>query len=434
MRRGLWFLLKLSLFVGAAVWLANHPGAVQIRWGDWQLDTSLAVLALLLLVILACTVWLTGLFVTAQAMILRANSERRLRRLQQGQTSLMRGLVAIASGNKAHASKEAKTTARLLGPHALSVWLAAESARLNGDAQQANDAYAQLQANPATAALGLRGLIEGAVAQGQHQTAQQLASSDAATALQKAPWLLATRFALEAKAGNWVAAHNALAEARKRKALPEQECIEFEAALFVAEAAQEAQEQDYYQAIALAEKALKLRSNWAPAAVALAHYQQQIGEPKAALATLTRTWQLAPHAELSAALSKFFGNDTLALAAKAQEWQQLSDDHIEGWLLLAEASLKANLSGQAQAAITQAQTKEQTRRVYRLAARIGAARNDVRAERIALEAAATALDAGFYSCAACGHHVQSWSADCPSCKNFATLAWVGHAPEKPAAN
>ena len=45
MIRMLRFLIVLALLSIGAVWVAEHPGRISIVWQDWQIESSLAVLA-----------------------------------------------------------------------------------------------------------------------------------------------------------------------------------------------------------------------------------------------------------------------------------------------------------------------------------------------------------------------------------------------------
>ena len=55
MIRLLLFLVKLTLFVAAAVWLANRPGLVTVNWLGYEVTTSVGLVVLALLVIGATT-------------------------------------------------------------------------------------------------------------------------------------------------------------------------------------------------------------------------------------------------------------------------------------------------------------------------------------------------------------------------------------------
>ena len=51
MIRGLWFFAQLTVLVLAAVWLADQKGAVSILWRGWLIETSVGVLAPIVLLI-----------------------------------------------------------------------------------------------------------------------------------------------------------------------------------------------------------------------------------------------------------------------------------------------------------------------------------------------------------------------------------------------
>src|SRR3546814_5053381 len=49
MMRALFLFLKIAVVVAIAVWLAERPGAVTIDWQDWRIDTTVGVLALIVI-------------------------------------------------------------------------------------------------------------------------------------------------------------------------------------------------------------------------------------------------------------------------------------------------------------------------------------------------------------------------------------------------
>ena len=82
MIQGLLALLVIAAAIVAAGFLADHPGRVEIVWQDWQIDTSVGVLAAATLA-LALLIW--GLVTAATTLIgLPAGIRRRLRQRTAG--------------------------------------------------------------------------------------------------------------------------------------------------------------------------------------------------------------------------------------------------------------------------------------------------------------------------------------------------------------
>jgi HemY protein len=137
---------------------------------------------------------------------------RRARTREKGYRALTQGLVAVAAGDPASAKRFAKKADVLLNEPPLTLLLSAQAAQLGGDEGAAERYFRTMLANPQTAFLGVRGLLMQAVRRGDHGEALLL-SRRAQEIQPRTPWVLATRFDLEARAGNWSTAEAVLREA-----------------------------------------------------------------------------------------------------------------------------------------------------------------------------------------------------------------------------
>ena len=113
LRAVLVFLILAALGVAGA-WLADHPGMISMQWGGRQFETSTAVAAtgLAVLLVLAAVIyrfwrWL----VSSPAALNKLRKESRRRKVYQ---SLSSGLVAVAAGDVRQAQKLARRTKQLL--------------------------------------------------------------------------------------------------------------------------------------------------------------------------------------------------------------------------------------------------------------------------------------------------------------------------------
>src|SRR5437899_493333 len=98
MLRILSYVIRAALLIALVVWLADHPGAVGLDWLGWHVETSFAVLAGAVLLLLALVV----LLVRLGGRILRGprnlRRNREMRRLRDGYRALTAGLTAVAAG------------------------------------------------------------------------------------------------------------------------------------------------------------------------------------------------------------------------------------------------------------------------------------------------------------------------------------------------
>ncbi len=185
----LWSLIKIVLFVavvGALAWgagfLLESQGGVQLtllgtEYSFGPLQSVIAVIVLLLAVwvllkilALLLAVWhfLNG-DETALTRYFDRNRERK------GFEALSEGLMALASGEGKVAMSKAAKADKYLNRPALTNLLTAQAAELAGDRHKAEETYRMLVADEATRFVGVRGIMKQKLAEGDTETALQLA-------------------------------------------------------------------------------------------------------------------------------------------------------------------------------------------------------------------------------------------------------------------
>src|SRR5262249_12747457 len=141
---------------------------------------------------------------------------RRGRRRRSGYRALAQGMVAVAAGDPQEARRFAKRADLLLADPPLTLLLSAQAAQLDGDEGAAKKFFTAMLARPETEFLGLRGLFNQAMREGDRSGALRLV--ERAMALRpRTEWVTRSRFDLETRAGRWEAARETLAQAAKRK-------------------------------------------------------------------------------------------------------------------------------------------------------------------------------------------------------------------------
>src|SRR5258705_3329971 len=205
MRSTLWFLLKLAILIAGAIWIADRPGRVSFDWLGWRVDTSVGVLmaALLLLMAVAAIIYrLWGIIVRGP----RRLSERRGERQRlKGYRALTQGMVAVAAGDAEEAKRQARIAHGLLKEPPLTLLLAAQAAQLSGDETAARRYFTAMLERPETAFLGMRGLLNQALAKGDTGEALKLAAK-AHEERPQAGWAAKALLDLELKQGEWMTA------------------------------------------------------------------------------------------------------------------------------------------------------------------------------------------------------------------------------------
>ncbi len=404
-------LIVAVLVVAIAWFLAGLPGTVSAEIGDYSFDAAAPVVALgllLLFIVLYLLFRLISLLVAAPRRIGRA---RRERRRQQGDAAVTRTLVALGAGETSGARREAARARRLLGDTPQTLLLTAEAGRLAGQEGEAEAAFRVLAARDDAAFLGVRGLLRQAIAREDWTEAAALARR-AEQAHPGAAWLRSERQVLAMRTGAWSEAL-ALADADDPKAA-------------LATAAAEA-ETDPNQALSFAKRAWEEDPDLVPASLAYARRLQEMGRPDRAVEVLRRTWAHSPHPDLAEQALKRLSDPTDRLR-EAERLAQENPDHPETHLLLARASLDANLPGEARRHADHALEKGlNQRRVWNLRADIAEAAGDSEEARVehrdALRRAASADSDPAWRCTACGTQLQRWQAACPSCGTPGQVVW-----------
>src|ERR1700736_2249975 len=164
--RGSAGIFTVAVVVAAAVFLADRPGRVDIIWQGWQIETSVgvlvaaAVLAALVVWLLVSMLWL---IISSPRRMLRS---RRARQRRAGYRALAQGMVAVAAGDAQDAQRLARRSDVLLAYPPLTLLLSAQAAQLDGDEGAAKRFFTAMLERRETEFLGLRGLLNQALREG----------------------------------------------------------------------------------------------------------------------------------------------------------------------------------------------------------------------------------------------------------------------------
>lgn len=424
MRRLLAFLLVTALAVAGAVWLADRPGEVVIRWQGWRIDTSVPML-LATLVVLMAVVTLVGrlgrLVFGAPGRILAA---RRAKRTRRGYVALSDGLAAVATGDSRQAAKLARRADKLLQDTAVTGLLTLQAAQMSGDAESLRTRRQAMTERPETAFLGFKGLMEQALKDGERAQARDHAAR--AFALQPAAeGLAATLFALQLEAGHWAEAELTLSSARRHSALAGAALDRCRALVLFARAQAAETAGDAEAALSLAVEARDRDPGFGPAVALAARLYGRKGKTRKAESLILSAFRVAPHPDLVT-----LWRDLVPAAAPLERVKRLArlveanPNAPDGHLALAEAALAAKLWGQARTHLETALAQRPTLRLLTLLARLERdERKDEAAARAWMAKAGEAGPEPTWHCAACGHAAADYSVSCPACHAAGRLEW-----------
>lgn len=434
MRRLLAFVLLVVLAVAAAT-VADHPGAVDIIWQGWEIDTSVGVLvaALAVAAIALCLVFMLVAGLLRLPRRFRRNRRERLRRA--GELALTRGMVALTAGDGAGAQRYAARAELLLGGTPLALMLGAQAAELGGDADEARRRYTALLEEKESAFFGLRGLIGQALKDSAGEDAMRLAAR-ARSLRPNAGWAFETLFALQTRLRRWEEARETLADAARRHLLPAPRA-EHHRGIIAHELSRAAEnEGERRRALSLAATAASLVHDIAAPAAHQARLLIAERRNRAARRVVEEAWRYSPHPDLAAIWGELGGAaPALEVVTWFEKLAACNPASVESAVALAEAALAAQLWGEARrhlGRVAAMQPDGPSRRLCLLMARLEESEHP--RENRAREWFARVLGAApdpTYVCARCGAESAEWDALCGHCHGFDTLAW--RAPPAAAA-
>lgn len=369
MLRAILIFVKIGLIVAAGVLLTEYPGEVSVDWQGWRIETSLAVLALAV-VIAGILIALLTRIVTGIAHVPRdfINARRAARR-ERGYKAMTQGLVAVAAGDTAEARKQARKAESLVSDPPLTRLLAAQTAQLEGNSEAAHDYFIEMLEDPNTAFLGIRGLLTQAMNDGDLAEARRL--TEQANKLRPAtPWVVRQLIDLQRRERDWAGAIHTVTEAMKRKTLPESEAKPLKATLLMAQAQAKHASGLKDTALKLATDAHKLDTTLVSATATMARLLAERGKQAKAAKLIEESWAHTPDPALARAYGDVAppGTDDLAQVRRFERLLGLNPGDPESHLALAEASLKAGLWGEARNHLAKVLTDDPDPRVCRLMA------------------------------------------------------------------
>jgi HemY protein len=412
MRRIVVFLVVAAALIAFAWWLADLPGMVSAQIGNTSFAASTPVAALAAIVLFILAYLIVRLLVMVLRLPSRTRRMRAARERKRGETAVTRTLLALASGDAQTARREAQRSRSLLGDTPQTLLLAAYAGRQAGQQEEAEAAFNLLAARKDAAFLGLRGLIQGAMARGEWEAAAAL-SRQAEETNPGAPWLRAERARLAIRAGSWKQALELSGPGDPVATL--------------GTAAANAETTSPAEARRMAKRAWMADQSFAPAALAYARRLRDIGRESRAQDVLRIAWGLAPHPALAEAA---MGGGTYAISRqrRAESLAAAAPEHPESLFLLAKTELETGrLAEAARHAAAARDAGMDQRRLWLLMATIAERAGDREAQEDSLRHAASAEPDSRWRCETCGTAQAEWQPVCSACSAVGTVAWGGAA-------
>jgi HemY protein len=353
------YLFVIALLAFGAVWMADRPGDVAITWLDRRIETSVMVLAAVVLAFAVVTTiaWsmVRALMRLPGAMVRRRQTRRGVR----GYLAVSRGLIAVGSGDVIAARRFTEEANRFAPDEPLTLLLSAQTAQLRGDREGAARSFELMAERADTRVLGLHGLyIE---ARRRNDPGAALAYAEQAASNNSVPeWAGQAALEFRCAAGDWAGALDRL-ERNRASGLLDKASYRSQRAVVLTAQAGAAQTTDRNQAQVLALEAVALVPSLVPAAALAGTLLAESGDQRRAARLIEAAWRANPHPDLARVYVHLYRTESARQRlARIEGLAAKSPGHLEAALAVARAALDAKefaIARQALAPLTAAPTR-----------------------------------------------------------------------------
>jgi HemY protein len=340
MLRVLVFIAVASALAFGSVWLAERPGEVSIVWGGLTIETTVAMAAIGVALLIFAGMMLWSLLRFVLGLPTAFSFASRARKRTRGYEAVSRGMVAIGAGDPSAARRHASDARKLIPDEPLALLLSAQSAQLSGDKPAAEAAFKDMLEEPTTRVLGLRGLFVEARRRGDQISARAFAD-EAVRLSPSLAWANDALLEFHSTAGDWAQARTAVERRAALRLSDKTESRRHRAVLLAAEALAK-QEANPTEALSAALEALKLAPGLTPAAALAGRMLSARGDLRKAARVLEAAWREQPHPDLAAAYVNLRNGDSQKdKLDKAQALMKLKPTDPESVFAVADAAIAA---------------------------------------------------------------------------------------------
>jgi HemY protein len=345
------FFVVVGLIALAVTWFADRPGEVAVTWLGWRIETSLMVLTAAILALVAACLFAWSILRGVWRSPARVATALRNRREMRGQRAIMRGLIAVGSGDARAAQRHADEVRKIAPGDPLALLLTAQAAQLSGDRTAAEKSFRLMAGDERTKLLGLRGLFIEAQRRDDLGSARAFAEEAAAIA-PSLPWAGSAVLQIRCASGDWAGALDMLEKNRAAGALERASYRRQRAVLLTARALSlEDTERETSQALVY--EAVKHAPDLVPAVALAARYLAEGGDLRKATRMIERAWQVTPHPDLAETYAYLrFGDSARDRLTRVRRLAALAPSHIESALALARAAIDAREFSEARNALS----------------------------------------------------------------------------------
>ncbi len=413
MIKAIWTLVKISIVVGVCVWIADRPGTIAIDWMEYKLTFHVGFFFLAMLAVVVLGILIFSIIKTLLDIPKNMSRYRDITGKDKGMRALAIGMAAVAAGDAKAASYQAYRAKKFLKEQDPLVQLMeAQAARLNGDDLGAARSFIELLDNKDASFLGVRGLLQSALDNGDDVGALELGHK-ALEDYPKQGWILCIVYDLEVRARNWDSALKVLYRAEKAGAIAVNKANSDRVAMLLAQAeeAKEAgREEEYFRFL---NKAYSYDKHFVPTVIRLSRMYIERNKQKAAASIIEAAWKVQPHSGLAALWDEVRPsareNDSMARVRWFEKLLSFNSESVEGLLALANVLIGEGLWGEARKHLQKAETIRPNVHLYKMWALLEErATHDKEAVQGWLEKAADAPRERVWICSETGRVYEEW--------------------------
>lgn len=432
MLKSLWYLCKILLVVGLVVFLATQPGLITVTWQDYTFrDIHLGAAAVVLFLIVMAAVYVAGLLHRLFSLPREYGRYRAEKQRTRGYQALVRSLTAAATGDYKQSYQQARRAQKYLpqNEEGIPLLLQAHASKNQGSHDKTETAFAALLQNADTALLGIQGLMQKAMLQGDYVQALNLAK-EVYAGQKKSYSLLRPIYDLEIRNRLWQDALATLDKAVSKQVIDKAEARRDKAAIFCLLGDQAKRDNRPEDAFKYYKKAVDAVPLFVPSVDRLARNWLERGQRLRALDLVKKTWIANPHPDLlplwdMLVPTKGAEKERGMTRYRWFEWvQEFHPESSFAILAMAKVAIEEGLWGEAKAALGRAEKIEPSAQLYRLWVMLEERttnRTDV--IRQWLDRAAVMPPPPAWTCRKTGRHFNYWVAVVEPEGFFNTVAW-----------
>ena len=357
-------LLSLVAALGSLLYYYDFP--ISAEFQSYLIETSAARVIIILILAFIIFYALISLLFWLKNSPKRLVAKRRTVRSEEAYNNLTRGFSALASGDIAKAQKYSDKAQKTLPNQPLVNLLKAQVAVVGEDQENAEKYYRLLASNEDANFLGYRGLIS-------HAPNPEKAAEIAEELLRKNPksaWAAEALIDLSFKNAAWDKLEKFLKKAEANRAIPKEVLKEKFAVFYYMKSKIAAAEARIEDAEWLAERSLKYKNNFVPAAIFLAELFIKHDEYKKAKRIVEETWRICPHPMLAASYDEALSALQESKIKKITKLYQTSPDDAESVAYYANALIESGQMEEAKQILEHGLGIRSTRKLCAIMSRI----------------------------------------------------------------